>query len=192
MKRVFAAFALLGLSSCATTPPVPGLAPYCSSEGAFGVRFGPDPNFSEDGNHISRVYLNDPAYAPFTQAEIVRTLRSGIIQTINGRAEFYDGRRDGLQAVNAAVAAYDEMRARIEGSGAFATLNVTAGHAQYASIGPPDDQVRLWLGRSVSTVTVICIKVVHRRQVVEELPQHQRQLLDEWREEREQSPPKTE
>jgi hypothetical protein len=149
-----------------------GLAPYCASEGAFGVRFGPDPDFNGE---ITR-WVYAPAFVPFDNIEVVRTRLSGIVHTINGIAR-YDA-SDIMAAMGEAERAYDDLRALIESSGAFSIREVTEYQARYDSVGRQGD-IRIWLALSGSQVTLICKDVGYWPRVYEELPDDVRANAEE-------------
>lgn len=181
------ALTVIASSSCATAPPpVSGLAPYCSSEGAFGVGFGPDPDF--DGEITRWTYPRDPAFAPFDRVEIVRTPRSGTVHNINGRALFFDA--DDISAsMLETERAYAELRSRIDSSGAFVVLDETEYQARYVSNGRPEDEVRLWIAWSAGSVSVICTKVSYGRLLYQESPEEHQRAIDDWtRRQRDQDP----
>ena len=175
MIRVLAALALMAMGSCATTAPPAGIAAYCTTDGAFGHRFGPVARWDGDAREFD--YSLDPEFAPFTRVELTRTLRSGATYAINASSDFVDGEYEARQA--AARAAYQEVRVRIDESGAFQLVRQGDWHATYVLGDAQRPTIRLWVATNETQLSVICSHGQLSRRAWREMPTAVRRAMGE-------------
>jgi hypothetical protein len=176
LARALTLLAFLSISSCATAPRA-GLAPFCTPQSSFGVAFGRDPEF--DGEIMRYDSLAGLTYAPFTDVEIARGRLTGVAHTVSGYRLFYTpGHAEESAAEGERL--FNEVRARIEASGAFVAEQEREDSVRYWSVNTaPNARVRMWLIRSSVKVSLTCQHDASFQYAWDEMPEDVRQRAEE-------------